>query len=202
MLRRKTWKKSRLPLLRCKCATMSWWHKPDELLNLTQSSDIPPEPRRQFSPHEYCYNDSQLLQVRKRAIDHWIGTRYVEYRTLEARLNSFKHKWPAWKAPSPEAMSTAGYFYDGEFYPENSVNHTSSLNYITLHLFFHLSLQDGTMRLSVFIAAIPCSIGFRLTWLGSNMHATPHTTSTSRMWKDQIWFESVSDGSLTMTWSR
>jgi hypothetical protein len=59
----------------------------DELLNLTQSPDIPPEPR-QFSFHECCYNDSQLQQVQKRAISHWIGSRYAEYCTLLARLKT------------------------------------------------------------------------------------------------------------------
>jgi hypothetical protein len=85
-----------------------------ELLNLTQSPDIPPEPR-QFSFHGCRYNDSQLQQVQKRAINYWIGPRYVEFRTLQARLNSYKNKWPEGKQPTPEVVSTAGFFFDGEF---------------------------------------------------------------------------------------
>jgi hypothetical protein len=97
----------------------------DELLDLTQSSDIPPEPRRQFSLHESRYSDSQLLQVRKRAIDHWIGPRYAEYCTLQARLNSFKDKWPEGKLPTPEALSIAWFFLDGKSYQQILINHHS-----------------------------------------------------------------------------
>jgi hypothetical protein len=86
----------------------------DELLKLWRSPDIPPEPP-QFSFHESRYNDLQLQLVQKRAIHHWLGPRHVEYTMLQARLNSFKERGPEGKLPTPEELSTAGFFYDGEF---------------------------------------------------------------------------------------
>jgi hypothetical protein len=86
----------------------------DELLNLVWSPDIPPEPR-QFSFRERSYNNSQLRLVQKRAINHWLGPRHVEYSTLQVRINSFIDKWPEGKLPTPETLSTVGFFYDGEF---------------------------------------------------------------------------------------
>jgi hypothetical protein len=86
----------------------------DEFLNFWRSPDISPEPRR-FSFHERSYNDSQLRLVQKRAINRCVGPRHVEYSTLQGRLNSFKDEWPVGKIPTPEALSTAGFFYDGEF---------------------------------------------------------------------------------------
>jgi hypothetical protein len=53
----------------------------DEFLNLVRSAHIPPEPR-QFPFHERSYNDLQFQLVQKRAINHWLGPRHVEYSTL------------------------------------------------------------------------------------------------------------------------
>jgi hypothetical protein len=86
----------------------------DELQNLVWSPDIAPEPR-QFSSHELSYNDSQLQLVQKRAINHWLGPRHVDYSTPQARLNYFKDKCPKVKQPTPDALSTAEFFYDCEF---------------------------------------------------------------------------------------
>jgi hypothetical protein len=89
----------------------------EELQKLYRSLDISPEPR-QFCFDGCCYNDQQLQQLKKRATLHSIGPRYAECCTLQAKLNSFKDKWPEGKLPIPEALSTAGFFYDGEF-PSN-----------------------------------------------------------------------------------
>jgi hypothetical protein len=172
-------------------------HK-DELLKLWQSPDIPPQ-RRQFSFHESCYNDPHLQQVRKRAIRHWFGYRHVEYSTLHARLNSLKDRRPEGKLPTPEAFSTAGFFYDGEF--------TLNFDYayiIELHCrtFISLSLagcMDGTI---CHHCGVVYFSGFPLTSLGSNMHASSLTSCTSHMSQDLTLFGKVSKGSLTMTWRR
>jgi hypothetical protein len=180
-----TWKISQLLLLR-KCVTMCWWQVSNEFLNLTQSPDIPPE-RRQFSFHVCYYNDSQLRQVQTRAIDHWIGPRYVEYCTLQARLNSFKDKWPEGKLPTPEALSTAGFFYDGK-----CIHRWITLPYT--YIFTHPCRMERCDQFS--------SLWHFLMWLdsnwqpGSNMHATPHTAFTSHMWKYPTLFENVLNGSI------
>jgi len=49
----------------------------------------------------------------KSAIKHWQTPVHIEYRTLAARLASFKD-WPHTMTQTPESLSEAGFFYTGK----------------------------------------------------------------------------------------
>jgi hypothetical protein len=73
-----------------------------------RSHDIPPDRWRPSST-----TTSSEHYVLKRAINYWQAPRHPTYNSLSARLQSFKN-WPHNETQTPEALSEAGFYYDGK----------------------------------------------------------------------------------------
>ena len=80
----------------------------------TRSADIGPDEDRRHSSIQALTEHF----IMKRAINHWLPPKHPSYNLIDARLKSFKN-WLKGKAPSPESLSEAGFFYDGTYILQN-----------------------------------------------------------------------------------